>query len=789
MATPADSERLQNVREQLTCSICQDLFKEPVSLPCFHSFCRKCLEGYVQNRPLNYENGLDERDSRDKVDCPICKERHQLPEGGVKNIRTNHLLKNMVSSVELPGAKCGDCIEETIAVAFCNDCNKPLCTNCKNHHERAKATHSHDVKEIRQGDSEMVEQGQRPKASGSGQIPERTYSSHCDSHPGRPVEYYCSECDKVACATCAAEEHKPHSCIRAEIIVDDYKTSIGDLIKQTQNVADMFRNAIGEVETVLKGLEESKRTKTEEVCKQYEEVRREIDKQKEKLLQSIEQISQKKKKHLSDQLKELSKIKNTFQESLKFVRNAQGYSPVDFFFLWSQIDQRLKYLLKEYGNHSREPRDTDVIQFASNENLIMEIMQSNAIGEVFSDPHASEFTVDNFDTVHLIQGKPSKLTVTCRDIIGNKLCDHCPALVAKFQQGEEEAVDGDITKKDNGTYEISFQPQVHGVHTMKISMRMNGRDVFIKGSPFRINVAPPHCEAVVVQTISKTITNDTMRKPWGIVVMARDNRIVTSDVGTNRLVLFDTQNCEFLSSIGKPGSGELEFASPRGLAVTLDNHIIVAEKGNHRLQEISLDRNGQFVRYFGTNEAGKPGSDPGQFHGPTDVAVGLGGNVFATDSFNQRIQYFKADGTLLGIIGRWGSEPSAFNKPCGICIYNHPEFREKIYVVERQGNRFQCFRQLQGEDGMYTAIALTESGQEQLKEPTGIAVDPQSGYLFVVETQKKLLSIFTSSGELIYSFGTEQLVKPESVAVLEDSRIIVTDSDSGNLIVFRVLQE
>lgn len=45
--------------EQFQCSICLEVFVEPVSTPCGHSFCRACLLGYW--------------DHSKKFVCPMCK--------------------------------------------------------------------------------------------------------------------------------------------------------------------------------------------------------------------------------------------------------------------------------------------------------------------------------------------------------------------------------------------------------------------------------------------------------------------------------------------------------------------------------------------------------------------------------------------------------------------------------------------------------------------------------------------------------------------------------------------
>ena len=38
-----------DLAEDLKCAVCQDIYKEPMLLPCGHSFCRVCLENLVTN--------------------------------------------------------------------------------------------------------------------------------------------------------------------------------------------------------------------------------------------------------------------------------------------------------------------------------------------------------------------------------------------------------------------------------------------------------------------------------------------------------------------------------------------------------------------------------------------------------------------------------------------------------------------------------------------------------------------------------------------------------------------
>ncbi len=59
--------------EQFTCSICLEVFVEPVSTPCGHSFCKACLQGYWSHSK--------------KFVCPMCKKSYsKKPEMSVNRV-------------------------------------------------------------------------------------------------------------------------------------------------------------------------------------------------------------------------------------------------------------------------------------------------------------------------------------------------------------------------------------------------------------------------------------------------------------------------------------------------------------------------------------------------------------------------------------------------------------------------------------------------------------------------------------------------------------------------------
>uniref|UniRef100_A0A3B4UTL7 RING-type domain-containing protein n=1 Tax=Seriola dumerili TaxID=41447 RepID=A0A3B4UTL7_SERDU len=56
-SAPASSSETCSLDEHLTCSICMEMFEDPVTTDCGHSFCKKCLDLCHEYAHL----------------CPMCK--------------------------------------------------------------------------------------------------------------------------------------------------------------------------------------------------------------------------------------------------------------------------------------------------------------------------------------------------------------------------------------------------------------------------------------------------------------------------------------------------------------------------------------------------------------------------------------------------------------------------------------------------------------------------------------------------------------------------------------------
>ncbi|KAG8233609.1 hypothetical protein J437_LFUL001020 [Ladona fulva] len=94
-------------RNPLLCYVCDDYYKEPCLLACFHTFCARCLHGH-------------EIDG--KITCPLCGQQTVLKDG--TNVPPpDTLIRQLVELSDAENPPCANCDKRNkTAMYFCNTC-------------------------------------------------------------------------------------------------------------------------------------------------------------------------------------------------------------------------------------------------------------------------------------------------------------------------------------------------------------------------------------------------------------------------------------------------------------------------------------------------------------------------------------------------------------------------------------------------------------------------------------------------------------------------------------------
>jgi sugar lactone lactonase YvrE len=179
---------------------------------------------------------------------------------------------------------------------------------------------------------------------------------------------------------------------------------------------------------------------------------------------------------------------------------------------------------------------------------------------------------------------------------------------------------------------------------------------------------------------------EVLVRPGGVAI-DRENRFVyVADTGNDVVDVFDADNYKFLRQIGKPGkrhdqTGPGVFSLPEGVAVDRDGNVYVTDTFNDRIE--MFDADGQFISTFGKN-----GDSPADFERPKGIAIDCDGHIWVVDAAQNRVKVFDNQGRLLIYFGGQGYYPGQFMGPWGIAI--GPS--NQVVVSETYPGRVQVFR-------------------------------------------------------------------------------------------------
>ncbi|HEU5402309.1 MAG TPA: SMP-30/gluconolactonase/LRE family protein, partial [Terriglobales bacterium] len=159
------------------------------------------------------------------------------------------------------------------------------------------------------------------------------------------------------------------------------------------------------------------------------------------------------------------------------------------------------------------------------------------------------------------------------------------------------------------------------------------------------------------------------------------DRLFAADSGMRRVLIFDpSHKLEGTISEG--------LVDPGGIAIDAENRFLyVADAEQDQVLVYDADAPYKLLRRIGTGGKNHTLTTPGDFSKPTYLAVDGDGNLYVSDTWNNRIEVFDADGTFIRTFGRAGDGPGYFARPKGIAVDSDGH----IWVADAVQDRLQVF--------------------------------------------------------------------------------------------------
>ncbi|XP_077314892.1 E3 ubiquitin/ISG15 ligase TRIM25-like [Lithobates pipiens] len=118
-----------DLREELDCSICLEIYTDPITLRCGHNFCRICIEDYF----------LRTQEKTGVYSCPECREEFQDRSDMRKNKTLYNIAQHFLSipDQEETGIYCTYCDTPVPAVKTCLQCETSMCDDHLRKHNKS----------------------------------------------------------------------------------------------------------------------------------------------------------------------------------------------------------------------------------------------------------------------------------------------------------------------------------------------------------------------------------------------------------------------------------------------------------------------------------------------------------------------------------------------------------------------------------------------------------------------------------------------------------------------------
>ncbi|XP_059212724.1 E3 ubiquitin-protein ligase TRIM35-like [Centropristis striata] len=113
------------LEDDLCCSVCHDIFKDPVILSCIHSFCKDCLQSWWTGKQTR--------------ECPVCKRRSSKDQPPL-NFALKNLCESFLQERDQRASEPLCSLHSEKLKLFCLDHQQPVCHICRDSEKHTNHT-------------------------------------------------------------------------------------------------------------------------------------------------------------------------------------------------------------------------------------------------------------------------------------------------------------------------------------------------------------------------------------------------------------------------------------------------------------------------------------------------------------------------------------------------------------------------------------------------------------------------------------------------------------------------
>ena len=739
-----------NLREEVSCSVCSDLFTDPKHLSCLHSFCLKCLKRWYETCG-----------GGEAIKCPKCQTLSRIPASGdLKDLPTSFYLNGLIDVLAIKECKktqvtCGNCDKKSSEASYCFQCCIFYCEQCLVGHNMMRDKKEHRVLAVKEFQDKDYED-----------VLKRPVFCSKERHQKEELKYYCKECETALCQTCVTLNHGGHDLRLIEEEAENKTLEIKSILQTQREGLDAKLKVIAQLDEDRANLIQQSEIATRDVQRLADGLIKTIQAKMQNIITTIENQTKKSLESLKAKRSEIQQQINVTESSVEEADKLLKRSTTAEVVQLKKSLQTIFQGLNQTEPFVYDPSSLETFVFVGNQKMIDTVNgeEIGILGKLYpTKPRES-----------LAEGEGLKEGTAARKAQFNLITKNAESktwynkqdrvtVEIKDEQERECLTEVRIHDNKDGTYKITYYPGNQG--TFKLLVKVNGEH--ISCSPFTVIFKPFQVKPVL--SFGKKGLGDGMFKdPMGVAVSDRDE-ILVADNENHRVQVFDS-NGTFLTYFGRKGENTGEFNKPVGIAIDKGRNIFISEWNNHSVQIFSWE--GRNLDSFGSQ-----GSLDSQLTYPWGLSLDSTGNVIVADTGNKLIKIFTPDGRFVMKIGGQGS----FSDPvhcvqCGEYFIVSDSTEHCIKVFNREGH----FRYKFGKKG---------EGDGEFNDPRFLSVT-HSNHLLVCDRENHRVQVFELDGKFVGKLGEKgsklgEFDKPFSAAVLSNDQIVVCDNNNRRIQIFQ----
>ncbi|XP_076601905.1 tripartite motif-containing protein 16-like protein [Chaetodon auriga] len=239
-------------QEQFCCSVCLEVLRDPVTIPCGHSYCLDCIEDYW-NRAKQ----------KGQFSCPQCRQvfnprpllsRNTVLGEVVEKFQQSGFQAADQHSAKAEEVKCGVCTgKKSKAVKSCLLCSESYCAAHLKAHDKRFQGKAHRL------------------IPASEQLREKLCPQHDKS-----LRMYCRTDQQYVCSQCVKERHRSHDAV---LLVDERAAQQKKLQETCLKSGQRLKDTEKELRYVVRYIKHSTEAAVEESERIFSKLIRSIEKQ------------------------------------------------------------------------------------------------------------------------------------------------------------------------------------------------------------------------------------------------------------------------------------------------------------------------------------------------------------------------------------------------------------------------------------------------------------------------------------------------------------------------------